>query len=259
MSEKRITAGVVEMLAIIDDPTSTENERSMAATTIVEGVAPDILEAFVKATERERRLEDELTQWQQFASYCRCIEREYRELKLAVKAAGLRAVRVGEKLVVIGDSEPTPPAEPQTADADAWERASDELAGKIGWTDKPSEVERRAAIAAMTPSDEDFAFAETERLRTELTALREQLAAAERELQSLRTIYREADNDRLEVGRQHGIEAEKWKSEDDWYGWNYHKGYESGTIGASFAFCRIAKAIDAAIAKHEAASAKGGA
>jgi hypothetical protein len=44
-SEKRITEGVRDMLAILEDPAATEDEKSMAASTIVDAVAPDIMEA----------------------------------------------------------------------------------------------------------------------------------------------------------------------------------------------------------------------
>ena len=41
----RITAGVSDMMKIIDDPAATEDEKRAAASTIVEAVAPEILEA----------------------------------------------------------------------------------------------------------------------------------------------------------------------------------------------------------------------
>lgn len=41
---KRITEGVRDMLAIIEDPDATEQEKSAAASTIVEAVAPEIME-----------------------------------------------------------------------------------------------------------------------------------------------------------------------------------------------------------------------
>jgi hypothetical protein len=44
-SEKRITEGVRDMLAILEDPAATEDEKSMAASTIVEAIAPNIMEA----------------------------------------------------------------------------------------------------------------------------------------------------------------------------------------------------------------------
>jgi hypothetical protein len=47
-SEKRITEGVRDMLAILEDPEATEDEKARAASTIVEAVAPDIMEAATK-------------------------------------------------------------------------------------------------------------------------------------------------------------------------------------------------------------------
>jgi hypothetical protein len=49
--EARITEGVRDMLAILEDPTATEDEKSMAASTIVEAVAPDIMEAAQPASD----------------------------------------------------------------------------------------------------------------------------------------------------------------------------------------------------------------
>jgi hypothetical protein len=51
----RVTEGVRDMLAILEDPEATEDEKSMAASTIVEAVAPDIMEAAVRSY-RKRRL-----------------------------------------------------------------------------------------------------------------------------------------------------------------------------------------------------------
>ncbi len=44
MTIKRITTAVPDMLRIIDDPNATEQEKSAAASTIVEAIAPDILQ-----------------------------------------------------------------------------------------------------------------------------------------------------------------------------------------------------------------------
>lgn len=43
-SAKRVTDGVRDMLAILEDENATEAEKDTAASTIVEGVAPDIMQ-----------------------------------------------------------------------------------------------------------------------------------------------------------------------------------------------------------------------
>ncbi len=53
------------------------------------------------------------------------------------------------------------------------------------------------------------------------------------------TIWKQCDRDRIEKTDAARAEAEHWKYEGDWYGYNFHSGVASGTIGASIIYDRV--------------------
>lgn len=78
----------------------------------------------------------------------------------------------------------------------------------------------------------------------------EQLASreaerAEREsmLRGLLKLFDDADLERLNEVHERDNEAEKWKSENDMYGWNFHKGAAFGCTSASIIFFRVKREI----------------
>ena len=75
---------------------------------------------------------------------------------------------------------------------------------------------------------------------------RREAERAEREklLGDLVQIFDAADQERLKEVYERDAEAEKWKSEGDMYGWNFHKGMASGCTLASIIFLRVKRAIE---------------
>ena len=52
-------------------------------------------------------------------------------------------------------------------------------------------------------------------------------------------LFKEADEERLKETHDAQAEAERWKADDDMYGWNFHMGMSSGTTHASILFYRV--------------------
>ena len=77
--------------------------------------------------------------------------------------------------------------------------------------------------------------AEVERLKLES---RPTAVMTEKELEDL---WKQCEDERMNVLEDTRNEAEKWKAEGDMYGWNFHMGIASGTIEASFIYGRVFK------------------
>jgi hypothetical protein len=60
----------------------------------------------------------------------------------------------------------------------------------------------------------------------------------------LLTLFKQSDADRLKETHEARDEAERWRAEGDNYGWNFHQGRSSGTIGASIIYHRVQRAIE---------------
>ena len=60
-------------------------------------------------------------------------------------------------------------------------------------------------------------------------------------------LFKEADSERLEGTNDADKEAEKWKTEGDMYGWNFHKGKSGGMTEASIIFYRVFRRLKLAM------------
>jgi hypothetical protein len=60
-------------------------------------------------------------------------------------------------------------------------------------------------------------------------------------------LFKASDSERLEDVHEADTEAEKWKSEGDMYGWNFHKGMASGMTQASIVFYRVFRRLKQAM------------
>jgi hypothetical protein len=60
----------------------------------------------------------------------------------------------------------------------------------------------------------------------------------------LMEIWKECDEERLDLVNKSRNESEKWRSEGDMYGWNFHQGVASGMVQASIVFDRIRRFLD---------------
>lgn len=67
-------------------------------------------------------------------------------------------------------------------------------------------------------------------------------------LQKALEVFKTCDEQRLQETDECRDEAEKWKSEGDMYGWNFHQGRSGGTIGASIIYERVRRMIREALA-----------
>ena len=56
-------------------------------------------------------------------------------------------------------------------------------------------------------------------------------------------LWKECEAERIKMTERSRQEADRWKNEDDMYGWNFHQGLASGTIEASFIYGRIFRAL----------------
>jgi len=65
------------------------------------------------------------------------------------------------------------------------------------------------------------------------------------------TLWKKCEEERLTKTYACRDEAERWKAEGDWYGWNFHQGRASGTIEASFIYNRMRRAMPAIDAMAE--------
>jgi hypothetical protein len=74
----------------------------------------------------------------------------------------------------------------------------------------------------------------------QLAQLQAKLAAVREAVDSE---WKKAEEERLKETDEHHAEAAKWKAEDDMYGWNFYEGVASGTIGVSFIYHRMVRAI----------------
>jgi hypothetical protein len=63
-------------------------------------------------------------------------------------------------------------------------------------------------------------------------------------LEEILTAFKAADEERLNETHERTQEAEKWKSEGDWYGWNFYTGMSSGTTAASIIFHRVQRLLE---------------
>ena len=61
------------------------------------------------------------------------------------------------------------------------------------------------------------------------------------------TIWEACDNERIEKTRKSRDEANRWQSEGDWYGYNFHSGVSSGTIEASFIYGQMHRKLEPAM------------
>ena len=111
---------------------------------------------------------------------------------------------------------------------------------------------RLAAIVRSKPAIAnryDDAASKLAREVLEMLARREaEQAELAKLLGELLEIFNASDEERLKEVREHDAEAEKWKAEDDMYGWNFHKGMASGCTAASIIFFRVKRAIEKQLA-----------
>lgn len=75
--------------------------------------------------------------------------------------------------------------------------------------------------------------------RDELLASTTDAARLADVLSEIQKRLRDADDERLAETVEARDDAEKWKSQGDMYGWNFHQGRSAGTIGASFGYNRV--------------------
>lgn len=78
----------------------------------------------------------------------------------------------------------------------------------------------------------------------ELAQREAERAEMESMLRGLLKTFDDADLERLAEVYERDEEAEKWKSEDDMYGWNFHKGAAAGCTTASIIFFRVKREIE---------------
>lgn len=71
---------------------------------------------------------------------------------------------------------------------------------------------------------------------------------AEGRVKELIAVFDSADEARYSELVEADAEADKWKSEGDMYGWNFHKGRAGGINQASIIFHRVKRAMESAIA-----------
>lgn len=60
-------------------------------------------------------------------------------------------------------------------------------------------------------------------------------------------LFQACDAERLNDVHKADAEADKWKSEGDMYGWNFHKGMASGMTQASIVFYRVFRRLKQAL------------
>ena len=110
----------------------------------------------------------------------------------------------------------------------------------------------------------ESAFRQSDRCR--IASLTRQLAERDEELRrvtadnaelldflnQLKALFRTCDNERLNRLEESRDEAEKWKGEGDWFGWNFHQGRAGGMNEASIIFYRMKRLIDEALSALEA-------
>lgn len=92
--------------------------------------------------------------------------------------------------------------------------------------------------------------ARVKELGTEVTRLRGVLV-------NLKDEYKAADVERLQETEDAHNEANKWKSEGDMYGWNFHEGRAGGITWGSIIFYRVLRKLEAILAKAEASPPSG--
>lgn len=68
-------------------------------------------------------------------------------------------------------------------------------------------------------------------------------------LEQLLEQFKLADEERLQETHRERDEAERWRADDDMYGWNFYMGKSSGTIGASLYYGRVRRAIEKRLAE----------
>lgn len=92
-----------------------------------------------------------------------------------------------------------------------------------------------------------------------------QLAAVKAERDKLKSIlmadlveWKKADEERLRQTDAAHAEAQKWKDEDDMYGWNFHEGKAGGTVQASLCYDRVRRHLEAALARWQELTEGGG-
>jgi hypothetical protein len=61
------------------------------------------------------------------------------------------------------------------------------------------------------------------------------------------TIWEACDDERIEKTRKARDEANRWQSEGDWHGYNFHSGVASGTIEASFIYGQMHRKLEPAM------------
>jgi hypothetical protein len=86
-----------------------------------------------------------------------------------------------------------------------------------------------------------------------LAAKDAELAKCRAVLADLKDEFKSADEERLRETDNAHVEANRWKAEDDMYGWNFHEGRASGTVSASLYFYRVFRKLKAALADAPAA------
>ena len=78
----------------------------------------------------------------------------------------------------------------------------------------------------------------------ELARREAERAAMESMLRGLLKTFDDADLERLAEVYERDEESERWKSEGDMYGWNFHKGAAAGCTSASIIFFRVKREIE---------------
>lgn len=65
-----------------------------------------------------------------------------------------------------------------------------------------------------------------------------------KDIEEIEKVYKEAEKEYFEFLDTCDIEARKWKSEDDMYGWNFHQGMRSGAVWANLMYDRIRRKLE---------------
>lgn len=81
-------------------------------------------------------------------------------------------------------------------------------------------------------------------LRAGHAAWRKRAEDAEALLARALETFKLADKERLQAVHDANDEAEKWKSEGDMYGWNFHVGKAGGMTEASIIFYRVRRLLE---------------
>lgn len=88
-------------------------------------------------------------------------------------------------------------------------------------------------------------------LTSQLIAAKSDRNRLKAHIQTACDLFRAADEARLDGAHAAHAESQKWKSEDDWHGWNFHQGKASGMTESSIIFHRVLRSLKLALKEAE--------